>query len=105
MQNEIEIMLGYINKELDKIGYRLIKLNAEISNSISPLELRIAIKRIGVTHRKLARDLNVTEGAITQAIDNDPLVKVLRIRLIQHLNSLQENKINSLKTTNNKEVA
>lgn len=105
MDNEVKIMLGFINVELDKIGYKLIKINEPITDSISPLDLRIEIKKLGYTHRKLARVFKVTEGAVTQAIDKDPLVKNLRKRLIQYLNSIQSNKPNSLKSINIKEVA
>lgn len=76
-----------------------------IKKDIAPIDLQYQIKRLSLTQRKLAKHFAVTDGAISGAINNDPLLKSLRIRLIQYLNSLQENKINNLKSTNNKEVA
>lgn len=73
----------------------------KIKNDVSPIDLQYEIKRRRLNQRYFAKHFNVTDGAISGAINNDPLLKSLRIRIIQHLNSLKNQ---SLKSTNNKEV-
>jgi hypothetical protein len=63
-----------------------------LRNNILPIDLQYEVKRLNLTQRRLASRLKVTEGAISGAINNDPLLKKLRERLIQHLNSLQTKK-------------
>lgn len=73
----------------------------KIKNNISPIDLQYEIKRRNLTQRYFAKRFNVTDGAISGAINNDPLLKNLRFKIIQDLNSLQNQ---SLKSTNKQEV-
>ncbi len=73
----------------------------KIKNNISPIDLQYEIKRRNLTQRFFAKRFNVTDGAISGAINNDPLLKNLRFKIIQDLNSLQNP---SLKSTNKQEV-
>lgn len=74
----------------------------KIKKNIIPIDLQYEIKRLKLNQRKISQHFNVTDGAVSGAINNDPLLKNLRIRIIQYLNSLQNH---SLKSTNKKEVA
>lgn len=65
-------------------------------NTISPLDLQYQIKRRGWNQRRIAKNLKVTEGAISGAINNDPLLKNLRIRILHLLNSTQTSKSKSV---------
>ena len=76
-----------------------------IKNDILPLDLQYQIKKKNLNQRALTKVFNVSDGAISGAINNNPELKNLRKRLIQYLNSIRSNKPNSLKSINIKEVA
>lgn len=62
----------------------------ELNQNIAPLDLQYEIKKLLGTQKKCAKHFKVTEGAISGAINNDPLLKSLRIRIIEYLNTLKK---------------
>lgn len=63
-----------------------------IKENILPLDLQYQVKRLLGTQRKCAAYFNVTEGAVSAAINNDPLLKSLRKKIIDRLNHLETKK-------------
>lgn len=94
-------MIDLLNKILIHFNYKITEVVPRLRKDISPIDLQYEIKRRNLTQRYFAKRFNVTDGAISGAINNDPLLKNLRFKIIQDLNSLQNP---SLKSTNNKEV-
>ena len=60
-----------------------------LKKEVSSVDLQIELKRKNIKQRELKQKFNVTDGAISRAIQNDPALKSLRKRIIQYLNSLQ----------------
>jgi len=67
-----------------------IKLNSQSSSD----EINIVLAILKLTQDDVAKTLKVKQASISMAINNDPLLKKLRERLINHLNSLQFRKEN-----------
>ncbi len=62
---------------------------ATIRKDISPIDLQIELKRKNLKQRELKKRLKVSDGAISRAIQNDPALKSLRLKIIRHLSSIQ----------------
>jgi len=65
------------------------KLALSLSMSSSPHDINIVLAILSLTQETLAKRLEVTQAAISYAINNDPLMNKLRIRIIDYLNLLQ----------------
>jgi hypothetical protein len=57
-----------------------------ITNQISPIDLQYEIKKLGLSQRVISKKFKVTDGAISGAINNDPLLSVLRVKIIRLIN-------------------
>lgn len=68
-------------------------------------DINIVLAILKIVQEDLAKELKVKQASISMAINNKPGMKNIRKRLIQYLNSIQNDKTNSLKTTKIKEVA
>lgn len=65
---------------------------SKLQKQITPIYLQYQIKKIGLSQRDVAKHFNVSDGAVSGAINNDPLLSALRIKIIQFLNNYRRQK-------------
>ncbi|MCU7501334.1 MAG: MarR family transcriptional regulator [Ignavibacteria bacterium] len=63
------------------------KSAGNIQRKISPAKLQFKIKAAGLTQQDLAAEFNVSKGAISRAVNNDPKLQTLRQQIINRLES------------------
>lgn len=63
----------------------------ENENIISPLDLQFKIRKLGLTQRDIAQMFNKTDGAISGAINGDPLLVSLRKKIIVLIKDMEQN--------------
>lgn len=63
---------------------------ATTRKDISPIDLQIELKRKNLKQRELKKRFKVSDGAISRAIQNDPALKSLRLKIVGYLSSIQK---------------
>ncbi len=68
---------------------RKSKLSLKLNYNSSSEDVRIVLAILNLNQESLAEPLEVTPASISRAINKDPLLKVLRKKIIDYLNVLQ----------------
>lgn len=89
------VFLNITNNILLREGYKITPITSNQSlillTKASSAEINFVMSILKINQKKLAEGFKLSQAAISQAIKGDPLLKKLRERIIDRLNSLQFN--------------
>lgn len=60
---------------------------SNVTDKMDKIDIQHIIKRKGLTQRIIANHFDVTEGAVTHALDKNPMVSSLRKKIINYINN------------------
>jgi hypothetical protein len=87
--------LNIINNILLREGYKISRVASNQSLILlaktSSTEINFVMSSLKINQKKLSKEFEVSQAAISQAISGDPLLKKLRGKIIDYLNTLQFN--------------